>query len=146
MAGAGSLIQIHYHANFEVLEGLSDVGGSLYYKNLPIFVQISKEKNNAIVEKKDGIHVDNSYFLDEAQYRILTKFNFYNGTLTYDGRIISWDYTEDQLFVVNEQVWEELSAEYPKEDITEGCFITSNNNVILTSDGKLFKGGDSNDS
>lgn len=144
MAGTGSLIQIHYHANFDVLEELSEVNGNLYYKNLPIFVQVSEEKNNAITKKKDGIHVDSSFFLNETQYQVLSKFEFYNGNLVYDGRIVSWEYTEDQLYVLHKQIWNELNEEYTNTNaaLPDNAFVTSDKNVFLTQDNNVFIGGE----
>lgn len=140
---AGSLIQLHYHDNLAILEKLSEVSGNLYYKNMPIFTEVSKETTNAIIKKVDGIYVDNTYFLSEKQYRILTKFDYYNGSLVYDNRIVSWDYTEDQLNVLHRQVWSDLEKDYPKESVIDGCFVTSDNKVIITQDKNLFMfGGD----
>ena len=140
---AGSLIEIHYHANFGVLEELSEVGGNLYYKNAPIFTAVSKEKTNAIIKKLDGIYVDNSYFLNEKYYRLLTKFDFYNGILAYDGREISWDYTEDQLDVLHKQIWGELDKEYNlSSHLPDNTFVTSDKRVFMTKDKQVFTGGD----
>ena len=36
MSETGSLINLHYHNNYEVLEELSDVDDTLYYKDKPI--------------------------------------------------------------------------------------------------------------
>ena len=144
---AGSLIQLHYHDNLAILEKLSEVNGNLYYKNMPIFTEVSQEETNAITKKSDGIYVDNRYFLNEKQHQILTKFGYYNGTLVYDGRIISWDYTEDQLNVLHRQVWTDLEKDFPKKDSIENCFMTSDNKVIITANKNLFvHGGDSGDS
>lgn len=44
MSNTGSLIQIHYHNNFETLENLLDIDGILYYKETPIHPIISDEE------------------------------------------------------------------------------------------------------
>ena len=139
---AGSLIHIHYHDNFNVLEEISDVNGNLYYKNVPIFIQVSKEAKNAIIKKSDAIFVDSSYFLTETQYRMLTKFDFYNGNLMYDGRIVVREYTEDQLYVLHNQIWNELNQEYTLSNLPDNTFATVDKQVFVTKDNQVFTGGD----
>ena len=139
----GSLIKLHYHENLALLHLLSDVNGNLYYKNLPIYTKLSEEKYNAIVHKTDGIYVDSRYFLNEDQYRILTKFDFYNGNLVYEDRIISWDYTQDQLYVTHQQIWQDLEQEFPSDIMADNCIITADDLILYTQDDLMFKGGDS---
>jgi hypothetical protein len=114
----------------------------LYYKNVPIFIQVSKEAKNAIIKKSDGIFVDSSYFLTETQYRMLTKFDFYNGNLMYDGRIVVREYTEDQLYVLHNQIWNELNQEYTLSNLPNNTFATVDKQVFVTKDNQVFTGGD----
>lgn len=149
MAGTGSLIEIHVHENFDVLELLSDVNGNLYYKNLPIFIQISDDEKNAITQTDKGIFVDSSYFLNKQQYQLLSKFSFVNGTLMYNNRIIAWEYTQEQLDTLNGQIWNSIDKEYevPYSDIFTDSVKTSDNKVLITSNGKVLNtGGNANDS
>lgn len=44
MDNTGSLIQIHYHNNFETLENLSNIDGILYFKGTPIHPIVSDEE------------------------------------------------------------------------------------------------------
>ena len=111
MANAGSLIQLHNHNNYNVLEELEDSDGKLYYKGVPIYTAISKQTNNAIVELADGIYVDNSCFLSGDQYDLLTKFSYKNGELLYDNVIVSREYQDNAIYDTITAVWAKLDAE-----------------------------------
>ena len=111
MADTGSLIQLHKHLNFEVLEALEDSNGRLYYKGVPIYTAVSKNPNNAITTLTDGIFVDNTYFLSKEQYDLLTKFSYENNELYYDGVIVSREYQNNQISNMISSLWNKLNSE-----------------------------------
>lgn len=110
-SGTGSLIQLHKHDNFDVLEELEDSGGKLYYKGVPIYTAVSNKANNAIVTVSDGIYVDGSCFLSGDQYDLLTKFSYKNGELLYDNVIVSREYQDNAIYDTITAVWAKLDAE-----------------------------------
>lgn len=110
-SGTGSLIQLHKHDNFDVLEELEDSGGKLYYKGVPIYTAVSSKANNAIVTVSDGIYVDGSCFLSGDQYDLLTKFSYKNGELLYDNVIVSREYQDNAIYDTITAVWAKLDAE-----------------------------------
>ena len=110
-SGTGSLIQLHNHDNYDVLEELEDSGGKLYYKGVPIYTAVSNKPNNAIVTISDGIYVDNSCFLSGDQYDLLTKFSYKNGELLYDNVIVSREYQDNAVYDTVTAVWAKLDAE-----------------------------------
>lgn len=107
----GSLIQLHKHDNFDVLEELEDSGGKLYYKGVPIYTAVSSKAHNAIVTISDGIYVDGSCFLSGDQYDLLTKFSYKNGELLYDNVIVSREYQDNAVYDTVTAVWAKLDAE-----------------------------------
>ena len=107
----GSLIQLHNHDNYDVLEELEDSDGKLYYKGVPIYTAVSNKPNNAIVTISDGIYVDNSCFLSGDQYDLLTKFSYKNGELLYDNVIVSREYQDNAVYDTVTAVWAKLDAE-----------------------------------
>ena len=110
-SGTGSLIQLHNHNNYNVLEELEDFGGKLYYKGVPIYTAVSSKANNAIVTISDGIYVDGSCFLSGDQYDLLTKFSYKNGELLYDNVIVSREYQDNAIYDTITAVWAKLDAE-----------------------------------
>lgn len=110
-SGTGSLIQLHKHNNFDVLEELEDSSGKLYYKGVPIYTAVSSKANNAIVTVSDGIYVDGSCFLSGDQYDLLTKFSYKNGELLYDNVIVSREYQDNAIYDTVTAVWAKLDAE-----------------------------------
>lgn len=110
-SGTGSLIQLHNHDNYNVLEELEDSGGKLYYKGVPIYTAVSSKPNNAIVTISDGIYVDGSCFLSRDQYDLLTKFSYKNGELLYDNVIVSREYQDNAIYDAVTAVWAKLDAE-----------------------------------
>lgn len=110
-SGTGSLIQLHNHNNYNVLEELEDSGGKLYYKGIPIYTAVSSKLNNAIVAISDGIYVDSSCFLSRDQYDLLTKFSYKNGELLYDNVIVSREYQDNAIYDTIAAVWAKLDAE-----------------------------------
>ena len=61
---------LHNHSNKSVLDDLSDKKGVLNYKGVPIQTELtlSKEQNNAIIKKADGLFVkDESALIDSLQ-------------------------------------------------------------------------------
>ena len=111
MADTGSLIQLHKHNNFEVLEYLEDSDGKLYYKDVPIYTAVSESPNNAITTLTDGIFVDNTYFLSKEQYELLSKFSFKDNELYYDGIIVSREYQNNQIDNMISSLWNKLDTE-----------------------------------
>lgn len=139
MSNPGSLIRLHYHNNqLDVLDFLSDNEGELYYKDSPIYIQVSSAENNAIVKKPDGIFVDNSYFLTKEEYNVLTKFSFDNSLLKFGDHIISWDYTYQQIQLTNSEIWDVLNVEYPQDDVVSKHTSTSDGKIFLTADNEVF--------
>ena len=110
-SGTGSLIQLHNHDNYDVLEELEDSSGKLYYKGVPIYTAVSSKPNNAIVTISDGIYVDGSCFLSRDQYDLLTKFSYKNGELLYDNVIVSREYQDNAIYDAVTAVWAKLDAE-----------------------------------
>ncbi len=88
MAKSGSLIQLHSHTNLEILEFLSDVDDNLYYKGIPIYTQVSSDRNNAIKKLPDGIFVDNS---------ILSRLSAKDDKIYFDNKLITQEYTENEI-------------------------------------------------
>lgn len=64
--------QIHKHENKEVLDSLSDVGGTLNYNGTPIQteIEISQDEYNALEKKKDGLYVPKSMTEETAVLEI----------------------------------------------------------------------------
>ena len=61
---------LHNHSNKSILDNLSDKKGVLNYKGVPIQTELtlSKEQNNAIIKKTDGLFVkDESALIDSLQ-------------------------------------------------------------------------------
>lgn len=143
MSDTGSLIRLHHHENKEtVLDFLSDYQGRLYYKNAPVYIQVSADKRNAIIPLTDGIFVDKSYFLTQEQYEVLTQFSFKNSNLYFGNKIISWEYTEAQLKIVNNEIWEILNKEYPQDDVVYSHIRTADDKIFMAADGLVFTGTD----
>ena len=111
MANSGSLIQLHKHLNLDILEQLSELDGNLYYKNMPIYIAVSNNPNNAITTLTDGIFVDNSYFLSKNQYDLLTKFSYKNNELYYNNILVSRNLNDTLLNHINN-----LSIHVTKDD------------------------------
>ncbi len=57
MPNTGSIIQLHHHNNFELLEFLTEDNGNLYYKSKPVYTPISLTEHNVVQAKTDGIFV-----------------------------------------------------------------------------------------
>lgn len=96
MAKTGSLIQLHSHTNLEILEFLSDVDDNLYYKGIPIYTQVSSDKNNAIQKLPDGIFVDNS---------VLSRLSTKDNKIYFDGKLITQEYTENEIQTMITGMW-----------------------------------------
>lgn len=144
MAKTGSLIQLHNHDNFEVLEELEDSDGKLYYKGVPIYTPVSKQLYNALTTLLDGLYVDGSCFLSRNQYDMLTKFNYENGELYYDGLIVSREYQDNAIYDMITALWDKINSEMPEDSETPSepkqqyNFATYDNLYILTSDNQIF--------
>lgn len=110
MANTGSLIQLHHHKYFDVLESLTDVDGNLYYKDAPIFTPISERNGNALSEVSDGLYVNGLTTLSSSQYNLLCKFSYLNGALFFDGVKVSQEYKENQIQVMITDLWTELDT------------------------------------
>ena len=99
MSDTGSLIQLHSHTNLELLEFLSDDNGNLYYKGVPIYIQVSKDKNNAIQKLPDGIFVDNS---------IISRLSTKDDRLYFDNVLVTQEYTERDIEIMIIGLWSML--------------------------------------
>lgn len=64
--------ELHKHDNKDILDKLSDVSGTLNYNGTPIQteIQISKEANNALEEKSDGLYVPKSTTTEQTEEQI----------------------------------------------------------------------------
>ena len=112
MSNAGSLIQLHFHNNIEVLNNLSDTDGILYYQGSPVFPSVSKKKNNGIVLEADGLYMSNLTMLSATQYNIVSRFSYDNGALLFDNIIVSQEYTELQIRVMLDTMWKEIEPDF----------------------------------
>lgn len=138
---AGSLIQLHKHKNFEVLELLEDSDGKLYYKGIPIYTAVSTKSNNAIITLADGIYVDGSCFLSGDQYDLLTGFSYKNGELYYNDVIVSREYQDNAIYDMITAVWAKLNAEYPENPVETQGILTADSMEFITKDNKIFVPG-----
>lgn len=119
MGAPGSLIKIHYHDNFELLQEITEgTDDRLYYKNMPI-LQVSDDEHNAIMLNTKGIFVDNSYFLNQAQYNTLTLFELDKGELKFDGVTVAMKYSDTQIFNTVNPLLIPLSNCFPDLKIDE---------------------------
>lgn len=108
MSSPGSLIQLHHHDNHELLEQLKDTDGILYYKDAPVFPGVSKKEGNGIRLEADGLFMSNLTMLNSTQYNLVSRFSYQNGALLFDGIIVSQEYTELQIRVMMDNLWDEL--------------------------------------
>lgn len=74
---AGSLLELHSHNNLNILNELSEASSILYYKGKKIagIADISKEPNNAIIGKSDGIYVDGKLLCTSDEKDLLSKLS-----------------------------------------------------------------------
>lgn len=88
MLKAGGLIKMHYHDHYEVLESFYDVDGVLYYREKPLFlnITISPNEHNYLTKLENGLFVDGTF---------LDRFSYENDELLFDNIIVSREY-EDQ--------------------------------------------------
>lgn len=118
MAATGSLLQLHSHNNYDILEEISDINGQLYYKGVPIYIGLSKENNNAIELFSDGIYVNGSYFLNKEQFDLLTKFDYKNNELYYDDIIVSREYDIKEIEDMINEIWNKINTENSNTSVT----------------------------
>ncbi len=117
--GAGSLIQLHLHENFDVIAMLSDVDGILYYKATPVFPSVSKKDNNGITLESDGLFMSNLTMLNFQQYDIVSRFKVVNNALTFNGTIIPQEYTKTQIAGMIAELWNELEPDTSGGDTSD---------------------------
>lgn len=74
---AGSLLELHSHANLDILNELSSVSSILYFKGKKIagVADLSSEADNAIVTKSDGIYVNGKLLCSETEKELLGKLS-----------------------------------------------------------------------
>jgi len=110
MSSTGSIIQLHQHINFPLLEFLTEDNNNLYYKDKPIYTPISKLANNLIEEKEDGFFVNGATLPDEIQHNILTRFSTLNGVLYFDGIVVSREYERQSIQLMVQQLWTVINS------------------------------------
>ena len=117
MSNPGSLIQLHHHENFDLLNSLSDVNGMLYYKDSPVFPSVSAKENNGIRLEADGLYMSNLTMLNNTQYNIVSRFTYMNETLFFDGIAVSQEYNDLQIRVMLDTMWKEIEPGFDIRDI-----------------------------
>jgi len=110
MPSTGSIIQLHQHNNFELLEFLIESNGNLYYKDKPVYTPVSQLEHNAIETKEDGFYVNNATTPDAVQYDILTRFSYSNANLYFDDIIVSREYQRASIQLMIVQLWEAINT------------------------------------
>lgn len=116
---SGSLIQLHHHDNFDVLNNLTDIDGVLYYQGAPITISISNRANNGIALESDGLYMSNLTTLTANQYNLVSRFSYVNGSLLFDGTIVSQEYDDSQIQMMITDLWNDLEPGGDTSDITE---------------------------
>ena len=121
MSNSGNLIQLHHHDNLDLLKYFIEKDGLLYYKNISISPSVSKKANNALILEQDGFYINNTTFLNNDQYNIISRFSYNNGNLLFDNMIVSQEYTELQIRVMLDTLWDDIEKELGGDtsDITE---------------------------
>ncbi len=136
----GSLISVHYHenkalldlfseidsvlyykdkpvasaSNSDVLEQLSDSNGVLQYKGKPIAadLKVKDDPLNAIqVTDAKELFVNNSYFLNQQQYEMFSKFTYDASVLKFDSREVGLREDDVNLENAVKQVWEDIDSD-----------------------------------
>lgn len=110
MPSTGSIIQLHHHNNFELLEFLTEDNGNLYYKSKPVYTPISLAEHNVVQAKEDGLFVDGTNLPDAVQYNLLTRFSYINGNLCFDSVIVSREYQRASIQLMITQLWEAINT------------------------------------
>ena len=110
MPSTGSIIQLHHHNNFELLEFLTEDNGNLYYKSKPVYTPISLSEHNAIQTKDDGFYVDGKNFIDDTEHDILSRFSFKNANLYFDNIVVSREYQRPAIQLMIVELWEVINA------------------------------------
>lgn len=96
---AGSLIPMHAHGNMEVLDKLSEnTDKQLLYDGKLIDAAISKEANNLVERKSDGLFVDGE---------LLGEFSYVNGVLKFKGITVSQEYDKRSVTAMIYELWKE---------------------------------------
>lgn len=108
MSNAGSLIQLHFHDNIDVLNRLTDSNGILYYQGAPIFPSVSKRADNALTTVADGLYISNRTMLSVVQYDTLSRFYYDRGVLYFNDVVVSQAYTDLELQEMLSEVWQEI--------------------------------------
>ena len=94
--------QIHKHNNKDILDKLSDVSGILNYDGTPVHteVQISKDGNNALEKRNDGLYVpkENICTEDEVKKMIEDLWNKLNNQNTPSQKEYNF-MTNDNLYI-----------------------------------------------
>ena len=110
MPNPGSIIQLHHHNNFELLEFFTETNNNLYYKNKPVYTPISLSEHNAIQTKDDGFFVDGKNFIDDTEHDILSRFSFKNANLYFDNIVVSREYQRPAIQLMIVELWEVINA------------------------------------
>ena len=99
MIQAGGLIRLHYHDNLDILNLFSEVDNVLYYRNNSLFqnIQISEAEHNHLTKQQDGLFVDGTF---------LDRFSYYDNELYFDDKIVSREYTDQQITDMVNTLWQ----------------------------------------
>ena len=108
MSDSGSLIQLHYHENFDVIQHFIDKDDVLFYKGQSITPTISKEPNNGLTFKEDGLYVSNLTMLNVTQYNLVSRFSYKNGLLLFDSITVSQEYDKSQIRMMITDLWKDI--------------------------------------
>lgn len=104
MAETGSLIQIHYHDNKEILDLFSENSDhQLLYRGKLLDAAISSAEENFLTRKTDGLYVDGS---------IISYFSYVNGVLKFKGTTVSQEYDERSVKAMIYELWKEYDEEH----------------------------------
>lgn len=151
----GGLILIHYHDNKDVIDlftalngklcwdgkvvfpiddpdllnKLKDLDGVLQYDDKPVMIPVKQTSENALkVTPERELFVDGSYFLNQEEYNVLTKFQYGAYILTWNGQEVGLRASEESVKNTINYVWQNIDndpnyawlkdAQEPEEDAT----------------------------
>lgn len=116
MSNTGSLIQLHFHDNIDVLNKLSALNGILYYQGVPVFPSVSKQADNALSIAHDGLYISNRTMLSVVQYDTLSRFYYDRGTLYFNNAIVVQECTDLDIQNMLSEMWQEIDPSVNIDD------------------------------